>query len=58
MKKIALVLALIASLQVADAQVKSNAAAKSAVESAQAADDNPKNATKTGAWMRHGQTVN
>ncbi len=57
MKKIALVLALIASLQVADAQVKSNAAAKSAVESAQAAADNPKKATKVATWMKLGQTL-
>ena len=55
MKKIALVLALIASLQVAGAQTKTLSAAKSAVESAAAAADNPKKAAKVGTWLKLGQ---
>ena len=55
MKKIALALALIASMQVAGAQVKSVSAAKSAAESAQAAANNPKKATKVATWLKLGE---
>ena len=55
MKKLFLVLALAASLQVANAQVKSVSAAKSAVESAQKAADDAKKATKYATWMKLGQ---
>ncbi len=55
MKKIALVLALIASLQVAGAQTKSVSAAKSAVDAAAAAAANPKKATKVATWLKLGQ---
>ena len=55
MKKIAIVLALIASLQVAGAQVKSVSAAKSAVDAAAAAAANPKKATKVATWLKLGQ---
>ena len=55
MKKIAIVLALIASLQVAGAQTKSLPAAKSAVEAATAAAANPKKATKVATWLKLGQ---
>ena len=55
MKKIALALALIASLQVAGTQVKSVSAVKSAVESAKAAAENPKKATKVATWLKLGQ---
>lgn len=53
MKKIALVLALFASVAFANAQnVKSEAAAKSALESAQAAASNAKKATKVATWLK------
>ena len=55
MKKIALALALIASLQVAGAQVKSVPAAKSAFDAAKAAAANPKKATKVATWLKLGQ---
>ena len=55
MKKIFLALALIASLQVAGAQVKSVSAVKSAVAAAKAAADNPKKATKVATWLKLGQ---
>ena len=55
MKKIFLALALLASLQFANAQVKSENAAKSALEAAQAAADNAKKATKVATWMKLGQ---
>ena len=56
MKRIFIALAIIASLQVANAQVKSPAAAKKAVESAELAAQNEKKATKLGTWTKLGQT--
>lgn len=55
MKKLFLVLALSASLQVANAQVKSVSAAKSAVESAKKAADDAKKASKFATWIKLGQ---
>ena len=55
MKKIVLALALIASLQVAGAQVKSVSAAKAAVAAAKSAAENPKKATKVATWLKLGQ---
>ena len=55
MKKIVLALALIASLQVAGAQVKSIPAAKSAFEAAKAAAANPMKAAKVATWLKLGQ---
>lgn len=53
MKKIALVLALFASVAFANAQnVKSESAAKSALEAAQAAANNAKKATKVATWLK------
>ena len=59
MKKILFVLALVASMQVANAQgqVKSISAAKSAVESAKAAVDNVKKNTKAATWIKYGQAL-
>ena len=56
MKKIAIVLAILASMQIADAQVKTPSAAKAAVEKAQADANNPKKNTKVGTWIKLGQT--
>jgi len=56
MKKIFLALAILASMQVTNAQVKSLDAAKAAVETAQAAADNAKKATKVATWLKLGQT--
>lgn len=55
MKKIILAIAMLASLQVANAQVKSSAALQAAVETAKAAADNPKKATKVATWMKLGE---
>ena len=55
MKKTLIVLALLASFQVADAQTNVNSAAK-AVESALAASQNEKKATKVATWMKLAQT--
>lgn len=55
MKKLFFVLALVASLQVANAQVKSVSAAKSAVEAAKKAADDAKKATKFATWIKLGQ---
>ena len=55
MKKTLTVLALLASFQVADAQSNVNSAAK-AVESALAASQNEKKATKVATWMKLAQT--
>ena len=55
MKKTLIVLALLASFQVADAQSNVNSAAK-AVESALAASQNEKKATKVATWMKLAQT--
>ncbi|MCQ2182035.1 MAG: tetratricopeptide repeat protein [Bacteroidales bacterium] len=59
MKKIFLVLAIAASMQVAGAQnqVKSIAQATSAVEKAAAAAGNPKQNTKSATWMKYGQAL-
>lgn len=56
MKKILLVLALVASVVTANAQnVKSESAAKSALESAKSAADNAKKATKVATWLKLAQ---
>lgn len=52
MKKILIALAVILSIQVADAQVKSPAAAKKALETAQEAAENPKKNTKVATWTK------
>ena len=52
MKKIILALAVLLAVQVADAQTKSPADAKKAVESAEAAAQNPKKATKVATWLK------
>lgn len=57
MKKVFLVLALAASVQVAGAQVKNSAAAKTAVEAAQKAANDAKKATKTATWLKLGQAL-
>lgn len=59
MKKIFFVLALVASLQVASAQnqVKTVAAAKSALDKAAAAAENPKQNTKMATWLKYGQAL-
>ena len=54
MKKTLIVLALLASFQVADAQTNVNSAAK-AVESALAASQNQKKATKFAPWRKLAQ---
>lgn len=55
MKKILLALAMFAAIQVADAQVKSAADVKKAVEAAEAATQNVKKAVKTATWLKLGQ---
>ena len=55
MKRTLIVLALLASFQVADAQSNVNSAAK-AVESALAASQNEKKATKVATWLKLAQT--
>ncbi len=55
MKKILLALAIFTSMQVADAQVKSAADAKKAVEAAEAAASNEKKAIKPATWFKLGQ---
>ncbi len=55
MKKILLALAVLASMQVANAQVKSAADAKKAVDAAEAAASNEKKAIKTATWIKLGQ---
>lgn len=58
MKRILLVLAVLASAQVANAQAtKSVSAAKSAVEAATVASQDAKKATKVATWMKLGQTL-
>ena len=52
MKKILIALALIFSLQIADAQVKSPSDAKRAVDAAEAAAANPKKAAKVATWTK------
>lgn len=56
MKKILIALAILASVQIADAQVKSAEAAKSAVESAQEAAQHPKKNTKVATWTKLAQS--
>lgn len=56
MKKILIALAVILSVQVAGAQVKSAADCKKAVESAEAAAQNPKKAVKPATWLKLGDT--
>ena len=51
MKKLMIALAIFASLQIADAQVKSASAAKSAVEKAVVDAGNPKKAAKVATWI-------
>ena len=55
MKKILLALAIISSMQVANAQVKSAADARKAVEAAEAAAKNEKKAIKVATWIKVGQ---
>lgn len=59
MKKLILVLAIAASLQAIDAQaqVKTPAAAKNAVEKAAAPTTNPKQNTKTATWLKYGTAL-
>ena len=52
MKRILIALAVLLSVQVADAQTKSTEAAKKAVESAEAASKDAKKATKVATWMK------
>ena len=52
MKRIFLALAVLLTVQLADAQVKSPDAAKKAVEAAEAAAKDPKKATKVATWLK------
>ena len=52
MKRILIALAVLLSVQVADAQTKSPEAAKKAVENAEAASKDAKKATKVATWMK------
>ena len=52
MKRIFIALALVLSLQVADAQVKSAAVVKKAVEAAEVASQDPKKNTKPATWLK------
>ena len=52
MKRIFIALALVLSLQVANAQVKSPAAVKKAVETAEAASQDPKKNIKPTTWLK------
>ena len=52
MKRILISLALVLSLQVADAQVKSPATVKKAVEAAEAASQDPKKNVKPATWLK------
>ncbi len=54
MKKILIALAILASAQLADAQDKSVADAKKAIEAAEEATANPKKATKAATWVKLG----
>ena len=56
MKRIFIALALLAGFQFADAQVKSPADAKKAVEAAEAAAQNPKKAEKVATWLKLAST--
>ena len=57
MKKVLLVLAFAAAFTAANAQVKSVAAAQTAVQKAKADVENPKKAEKFATWMKYGQTL-
>ena len=52
MKRILIALAVLLSVQVADAQTKSPDAAKKAVAAAEAAAENPKKAAKVATWVK------
>ena len=52
MKRIFMALAVMLTIQMADAQVKAPAEAKKAVETAAAATENPKKAAKPATWLR------
>jgi len=52
MKKILIALAVLLSVQIADAQTKTPEAAKKAVESAKVAAENPKKAAKVATWTK------
>ena len=52
MKKILLAIAVLLTVQLADAQVKSPDAAKKAVEAAEAAANDAKKATKVATWLK------
>lgn len=52
MKRILIALAVLLTVQVADAQVKTPEAARKAVESAKAAAENPKKAVKVATWTK------
>ena len=52
MKKIIFALVVLLSVQFANAQVKPAATAKKAVESSQAASQDPKKATKVATWLK------
>ena len=52
MKRFLIALAVLLSVQVADAQVKSPAAAKKALDAAQVAAENPKKNTKVATWTK------
>lgn len=58
MKKLFLAIAIFASVQAFDAQAqKSPEAARSAVQKAEAATQNPKQNTKTATWIKYGQAL-
>ena len=52
MKRFLIALAVLLSIQVADAQVKSPAAAKKSLEAAKEAAENPKKNTKVATWTK------
>ena len=52
MKRILIALALLAAVQIADAQVKSPSAAAKAVTSAEAASKDAKKAAKVATWVK------
>ena len=54
MKRIFMALAVLLTIQIADAQVKTPADAKKAVEAAVAATENPKKAAKPATWLKLG----
>lgn len=55
MKKILIALAILAAVQVANAQDKASADALKAIESAKAATENPKKASKAATWTKLGE---